>query len=54
MTSNSVNEGAVCVDNIVNIAGSDAIICQTVSDIMHGKKKPGSILSVCQNIREKI
>jgi glycerol-3-phosphate dehydrogenase (NAD(P)+) len=45
-TSNSVNEGAVCVDHIVHMAGSEALICQTVSDIMHGKKEPKSILKV--------
>jgi glycerol-3-phosphate dehydrogenase (NAD(P)+) len=45
-TSNSVNEGAVCVDHIVHISGSTAAICQSVSDIMHGKKPPQSILEV--------
>jgi glycerol-3-phosphate dehydrogenase (NAD(P)+) len=47
-TSHSVNEGAVCVDYVVNTVDSNAIICRTVSDIMHGKKEPGSILEVCQ------
>jgi glycerol-3-phosphate dehydrogenase (NAD(P)+) len=45
-TSDSVNEGAACVDHIVSLFGSEAPICQAVADIMHGKREPREILRV--------